>query len=143
VDAESFRRLVAEVERDPALLAALLTGGTQDARLVDLLPEGRRRAAAGGAGAVVQARLAPVLDRRRLLLTAVGASCDGNVTCYCTSGTCGGVTCGGSTCDVTCSGDSCGSTCGDSCGTTTNLQSVAEQVTRGARPGGRTGGGFR
>jgi hypothetical protein len=52
---------------------------------------------------------------------AGGLSCDGNVTCSCTTGTCGGVTCGGSTCSVTCSGDSCGNTCGDSCGTTTNL----------------------
>ncbi|HHF7373039.1 hypothetical protein [Legionella bozemanae] len=47
--------------------------------------------------------------------------CDENVTCCCTSGTCGS-TCGGSTCDVTCSGDSCGSTCGDSCGYTSHLQ---------------------
>ncbi|AWN75833.1 hypothetical protein LEAN103870_18075 [Legionella anisa] len=47
--------------------------------------------------------------------------CDENVTCCCTTGTCGS-TCGGSTCDVTCSGDSCGSTCGDSCGYTSHLQ---------------------
>lgn len=47
--------------------------------------------------------------------------CDENVTCCCTTGTCGN-TCGGSTCDVTCSGDSCGSTCGNSCGYTSHLQ---------------------
>lgn len=47
--------------------------------------------------------------------------CDENVTCCCTTGTCGS-TCGGSTCDVTCSGDSCGSTCGNSCGYTSHLQ---------------------
>jgi len=48
------------------------------------------------------------------------AACGGDVTCCCTSGTCGGPTCGGSTCDVTCAGDSCGATCGDSCGSTSN-----------------------
>ncbi|HEV2746086.1 MAG TPA: hypothetical protein VGW34_02160 [Allosphingosinicella sp.] len=58
------------------------------------------------------------VDIGALLLSA----CGGDVTCCCTSGTCGGPTCGGSTCDVTCSGESCGSTCGDSCGMTSNLE---------------------
>lgn len=57
------------------------------------------------------------------------AGCGGDVTCCCTSGTCGD-TCGGSTCSVTCSGDSCGSTCGDSCEMTTNLGMRDDWVTQ-------------
>ncbi len=125
MDAEEFRALVARLQEDPALLHDLLVGRAEDDRLGPL-PEGRRRAVAGASvESFVRTVLRPAPDRRRVVLDVLGASCDGNVTCCCTSGTCGGVTCGGSTCDVTCSGDSCGNTCGDSCGYTTNVVTPA------------------
>jgi hypothetical protein len=67
--------------------------------------------------------LPPGRSRGYVADIGAGLSCDGNVTCSCTTGTCGG-----STCSVTCSGDSCGNTCGDSCGTTTNLMWQSEIV---------------
>lgn len=121
MDAKAFRELVARLEDSPELLHNLVFEGATAPELRALLPQGRADSVSLGSEGAVRQLITRRRDRYASLLDIVGASCDGNVTCCCTSGTCGGVTCGGSTCDVTCSGDSCGNTCGDSCGMTTNF----------------------
>ncbi|MCW2850626.1 MAG: hypothetical protein JWM84_290 [Nocardioides sp.] len=124
MDAKSFRALVTRLEDDPTLLHNLVFEGATDPELQALL-SGRTGAVQAGSVGALRQMLIPTRGRYASLLELAAASCDENVTCCCTSGTCSGVTCGGSTCSVTCSGDSCGNTCGDSCGMTTNFSARA------------------
>lgn len=131
MDAETFRTLVGRLEDDPALLHNLVFEGATAPEIQGLLSRSRAVSVLSGSDGAFRAMMFPSRGRYGSLLDIAAASCDENVTCCCTSGTCSGVTCGGSTCSVTCSGDSCGNTCGDSCGMTTNFAARAphEQLT--------------
>ena len=113
-------QLIRQSQKDPDFFHALVFNPEQVIEKIKGIDASTRQAILRSEPSTLLKNITGI-DKTIFNIPDINAGCGGDVTCSCTSGTCGD-TCGGSTCSVTCSGDSCGSTCGDSCGYTTNLQ---------------------